>query len=650
MYRHSNIISNSPINFALDDGIELGKSTTGRDIFLKADRLHRHLIVMGKTGSGKSNFLKVLIKGIITRNEGSVFLFDPHGNLGKEVVSMFPDKSAIISPVGLNKENCKVAIKLNSISVDSTLESSNIAAGWIKDAFANEGVFSHGTWGPRLEVIFTSILGELMRKNPQSTLGDLLNLLLDGSSIRKFISCTENLELKSFLKMQIADWRGWNQYVTSSINKLLPLLTDPGIKNLISGSQDSFRLLDLFTGRSSVIIPEIWRDVVPDDSFKIIGMLLLLKLWLQRMRSYNPDTDKPIYMIFDEAQLVPGNILDRLLREGRKFGFRVIMATQFLGRGLNSLSETIRGNVGNVVSFNVFEDDAKEISSNFFTGELDHKLRRVLKAQSVHHAVIWSQDEQGISGPLSYTPMVVAIHEDPPLFQEIRERSLLELGTTMEEQPNEDDETDLHEFLILKFQEYLFRKGVESDRHKSFNGIYPDLYFEFNNSTIFVEVEVSDLVNIGRVTEKIINYSGKTLIFITPPGASSQLYVKILQYIENNGFKIMESLEKNQRDLLSKISILEYDNGFNFYTFEKLRKFRMEHLFQGTFTKSLTEMPFSEIRSFIYAQMIKEGVTRLEFPEEKIGKIFGTSNSQKALKKICGDSLVASISDIFGVN
>lgn len=649
MYRRSNIISNSPLNFVLDQGLGIGKSTSGKDLFLDAERLQRHLLVIGKTGSGKSNFLKVLINGIISGDEGSVLLLDPHGNLGREVAAMFPQYSAIISPNSIEENGGALSVSLNAISIDSSPQSNNLAAGWIKDAFSSEGVFSHGTWGPRLEVVFTSILQEQLRKNPESTLADLLNLLIDGTMMRKFISNAESRELRSFLKMQIADWRGWNQYVTSSINKLLPLLTDPGIRRLISGKVDSFNLLGLFRQKSTVVIPEIWRNVVPDDSFKIIGMLLLLKLWLQRIHSYDPKKDKPIYMFFDEAQLVPSGILDRLLREGRKFGFRIVIATQFLGRGLEGLSETIRGNVGNIVSFNLFEEDAREISSNYFSGNLQRKLQDVLKAQPVHSAVIWSQDELGISGPLSFTPLVDESSENQLLFEGIRVQSLKKLGTVMNEEKEPTGDTDLHEFLILKFQDYLLKKGIEGQRHHSFHGIYPDLYFVLNDSTVFVEVEVSDLVNIGRVAEKILNYSGKQLIFITPPGASASLFERVLQYMGNNGFKLLEKLEKNSRDLLSRVSILEYDNGFHFLSAGRLRRLRIEHLLQGTFSRTLNELAFGEIRSYIYGLMSKEGLTRLEFPVDKISKVFGNENCEKAMKKICRNSSLVSFHDLFAV-
>ena len=650
MYRHSSIISNSPLNFILEGGLKIGQSTTGKDVSLNAERLQRHLLVAGKTGSGKSNFLKVLIDGIISGNEGSVLLMDPHGNLAREIASRYPEKTSVISPHGIEHDGKRTGISLNAISAGDSAESANLAAGWIKDAFASEGVFSHGTWGPRLEVVFTSILRELMRKNASSNLADLLNLLLDGGRIRKFISNTESPELKAFLKMQVSDWRGWNQYVTSSINKLLPLLTDDGIRRLISGREDSFDLLALFRENGSIVIPEIWRDAVPDDSFKIIGMLLILKLWLQRIRLYGRESDTPIYMIFDEAQLVPGSILDRLLREGRKFGFRIILATQFLGKGLESLSETIRGNVGNIVAFNLLEDDAREISSNFFAGDLDRRLREVLKSQPVHKAVIWSQDERGISGPLSFSPLVNVSQEDQALFQEIRKRSLLNLGNSIKEESEPSGDTDLHEFLILKFQDYLLKKGIEGQRHHAFNGIYPDLYFEHNDSTVFVEVEVSDLVNIGRVAGKIINYCGKALVFITPPGASSSLYTKIIQYITGNGTDIMERLERGNRDLLSKVSIIEYDNGFRFLSAGRLRNLRFEHLWQGTFSRSLSEMPFGEIRSFIYGLMTRAGLARMDFPAEKVEKVFGKSNCDKARKKICGNSSIVSMHDLFEVN
>ena len=649
MYRHSNIISNSPVEFIREDGINIGSSTTGKSLFLSLGRLERHLLIIGKTGSGKSNFLKVLIRGIISADMGSVFLLDPHGNLARDMACSLPENSIVLSPTGSITEGQRYALSLNAISNGNSGEERNLAAGWIKDAFASEGIFSHGTWGPRLEVVFTSILHELLRKEPESNLADLLNLLLDGGNMRKFISSTESEELKAFLKMQISDWRGWNQYVTSSVNKLLPLLTEPGIRYLISGRQDSFDLLGLFIGNSSIIIPEIWRDAVPDDSFKIIGMLLILKLWLQRIVHYDPLKDKPIYMVFDEAQLVPGSILDRLLREGRKWGFRVILATQFLGRGLESLSETIRGNVGNVVSFNLFEEDAVEISSNFFTGNLGKKLQDVLKTQPVHSAVIWSQDEKGISGPLSFKPIVEVSAQDAGLFQALKKNSMEKLGTALESRMEESGETDLHEYLILKFQEFLLKKGIESDRHRSFHGIYPDLYFEHKDRIVFVEVEVSDLVNMGRVAEKIVNYAGKALIFITPPGASVSLFERILRYIGDNGVKIFDKLDKVNRDMLSGISILEYDNGFNFLSAGRLRKLRMEHLSHGTFARTLSELPLGEIRSYMYNQMVKEGMSRIEFPREKIEKVFGKANCEKAFVKFSGNSSLVSMHDLFTV-
>ncbi|MCL6090054.1 MAG: DUF87 domain-containing protein [Candidatus Thermoplasmatota archaeon] len=649
MYRHSNIISNSPVEFIREEGINIGSSTTGKSLFLCLGRLERHLLVIGKTGSGKSNFLKVLIKGIISADMGSVFLLDPHGNLARDMACSLPENSIVLSPNCSITEGQRYALSLNAISNGNSGEERNLAAGWIKDAFASEGIFSHGTWGPRLEVVFTSILHELLRKESESNLADLLNLLLDGGNTRKFISSTESEELKAFLKMQVSDWRGWNQYVTSSVNKLLPLLTEPGIRHLISGRQDSFDLLGLFIGHSSIIIPEIWRDAVPDDSFKIIGMLLILKLWLQRIVHYDPHKDKPIYMVFDEAQLVPGSILDRLLREGRKWGFRVILATQFLGRGLESLSETIRGNVGNVVSFNLFEEDAVEISSNFFTGNLGKKLQDVLKTQPVHSAVIWSQDEKGISGPLSFKPIVEVSAQDADLFQALKENSMAKLGTALEGREEESGETDLHEYLILRFQEFLLKKGIESDRHRSFHGIYPDLYFEHKDRIVFVEVEVSDLVNMGRVAEKIVNYAGKALIFITPPGASVSLFERILRYIGDNGVKIFDKMDKANRDMLSGISILEYDNGFTFLSAGRLRKLRMEHLSYGSFARTLVELPLGEIRSYMYNQMVKEGMSRIEFPREKIEKVFGKANSEKAFVKFSGNSSLVSMHDLFTV-
>lgn len=628
-----------------NEEIVLGKSMGGRTVALMHDFLERHLLILGKTGTGKSNILRQIINEIVEKDGGSVVIFDPHGSLAKAIVSHFPDRSLVLSPVTSNSGSGKVSFSLNAIGTDAGREQASLAAGWIKDTFSSEDVLSRGTWGPRLEVVFSSILQELMSKKDDATLSDLLTLLLDQGEMRRFISSTENQQLKAFLKMQVSDWRGWNQYVSSSVNKLLPLLTQEGTKNLIAGKSDSLNLVEFLRGASRVIVPEIWKSVLPEDSYRIVAILILLKIWLQSMQSQGTP-GRPIYLVFDEAQVMPGSVLDRLLREGRKFGLRAIMATQFLDQDQDGLLETVKGNVSNVISFSLAERDAWQISSNFFFGNVLQKTADTLKSQTIHRAVVWSQNQGGISGPLSFTPVVHNIPADDEVFSMVREETLKRYGIRAEEE-SQPKETDLHEFLITEFEKYLQKKGIETDRNRSYNGIYPDLVFSYNDSRYFVEVEVSDLVNFPRIGSKITNYAGKLLVFLCPPGTSKILFTKIVSYLADNDTRIHDRIPRRTMDILERVSIIEFSEGFKFFAGGRLRTLRMEHLARGSFLSTIRELRFAEVRDRIYSMMLSRGQYRIDFPEEQISRIFGIDNCRAAKEYLVGNSAFITIYDLF---
>lgn len=648
MYRREPIISVAPRALVEASGIQLGLTTTGKTLTLDPDFLERHLLVLGKTGTGKSSILLRIIEGIIEGGRGSVIVFDPHGNLARTVCNRFPEMTTVISPLPVSKDGKEFRISLNALSMDPGEMSTQLAAGWIKEAFSSEGVFSRGTWGPRLEVVFSSILQEILKDRPDANLTDLLDLLIEPSKMRRFIASTSNEKLKAFLKMQISDWKGWNQYISSSINKLLPILNNDGIRSIISGRSDSININSLLEETPAIMIPEIWKEVVPEDTFQIVTVLLLLKLWLSRLGTVNTDSKNLLYIVFDEAQLVPSGILDSLLREGRKFGFRIIMATQFLGSDSGSLSETIRGNVSNVISFSLFERDAYNISNNFFSGTVRERLYDVLKTQAIHKAVLWSQTDAGIAGPLSFNPYRRGDTALPDLFESIRSRSTLRYGVESES-GRSNPETDLHEYIIRQLENYLEKKSLQFDRNTSVEGNYPDLFFSHNGTTFFVEVEVSDLVNYGRIHQKILNYSGRKLVFITPPDSSEMLFNKILEDFVKNDSRIFLEVGRKHSDLLSTVSIVEYSDGFKFYSAGKLRQMRLEHLLTGSFAHSLQSLKYTEVRSRIYAKMVRDGQYTIEFPENIIEETFGKVNSEKAKKYLVGDSDKITLEDLFGV-
>lgn len=57
---------------------------------------YKHTHLTGMTGSGKSELLKVLIMGDILRENGSIILLEPHGDLAQSVTKLVKDKSRLV--------------------------------------------------------------------------------------------------------------------------------------------------------------------------------------------------------------------------------------------------------------------------------------------------------------------------------------------------------------------------------------------------------------------------------------------------------------------------------------------------------------------------------------------------------------------------
>ena len=75
-------------------GLFLGKSKyrgVDKPIYIEIEDRRRHMYVIGKTGTGKSEFLKARIMQDIKNGEG-LAVIDPHGDLIDDVLKLMPSK------------------------------------------------------------------------------------------------------------------------------------------------------------------------------------------------------------------------------------------------------------------------------------------------------------------------------------------------------------------------------------------------------------------------------------------------------------------------------------------------------------------------------------------------------------------------------
>lgn len=635
MYRREPVISFPSSLLLNSSGSRIGQTYSGKSLYVNHDILGTHAAVLGKTGSGKSNLLASLARNLVMRGDCAVVVLDPHGDLAKDLATTFEKCAVIIPARPVSVDGSDFSITMNPLH--GSQSNPEFYSGWIRDTFASSGVFSQGTWGPRLEVIFSSLLGEVIRTREDANLMDLLELLLDGSRMRRFAGKVESAELSSFLRMAMADWRSWTQYVMSSVNKLMPLMTNRGIRNLVSGRTDSTDFNQLFSKPGKIIVPEIWKGNLSEESYGIVAILLILKIWSLRLESGLRNT--PVYLIIDEAQLLPENIMDRILREGRKFGIHMIMATQYMGSTKRESRENILSNVGCFFAFSLPRMEAESLARNFFPDDVSQKLIPVLTSQEARHAVVWARNFHGTHGPVSFIPD----HFQPPVptvsFEKLRVRSVMGLGTRIYTS-SQSGTIDLHEFLVQKISDFFSRHNLVMQSGLMVNGLAPDGIVDSGSMRYIIEVEVSDLINYGRILAKVRNYDGYRLIMVVPPGNASLLFHRLIRSAEEdlaNGSSILI----NQ---LANISILEFSSKFLFYACGRLRTARFSHLESGSFATTLRELPLSHIRMYLFDRL-RRGLK--DVSRSEISKRFGPDNLKKAISSLLPDGKI-SISCLFG--
>ncbi len=635
MYRREPLISHSVEAFISGGNLHLGRTFSGRKVSVDDGMLSSHSVILGRTGSGKSSLLKILGRNLATSGKCSLLILDPHGDLARWMISMFPKDAILIPSHPVSLEGKEWSITMNPLH--GSRSNPEFYSGWIRDAFSSNGVFSQGTWGPRLEVVFSSLLTWLIRSSEETRLSDLLDLLLDSSKMRGFAGKVASPELSAFLKMAMADWKSWNQYVASSINKILPLVTNTGIRNIVSGQSDSWDFASIFSSPGKLIVPEIWKGSVSEESYGIISTLIIMKAWGYRLTGV--DSTVPLYIMVDEAQLLPESIMDRILREGRKYNIRMILATQFASSAKPRMAENLISNPGCFFAFSLPSEEARAISSGFFPDPLASRLSDVLTYQGFHRCVVWSRDGRGSHGPLSFLPDRPDATGEPD-FQAVRERSVRQYGTALQMEYPERS-IDLHEYLVAKICEYLTRHGMTVTTGLRIEGGIPDCIAESGPLKFIVEVEVSDLISFGRVIDKAISYAGYRLIFVVPPGHSGEFFRRLIvaadQKAEQGQYVLMSALRN--------ISIVEFSEKFLFFASGKLRSLIRDHLDSGSFIWTLKRLPNPQIRLFLY-EKYSSGVASVS--EREAGRLFGDQNVPR-MAGMCTSDGRTDIMKLFGV-
>lgn len=335
----------------------------------EADR-RAHMYVIGKTGTGKSTLLEVLIDQDI-RAGGGLALVDPHGDLVERVLARIPAERAgdviylnapdFSDPLGFNP--------LESVSPDKRPLVASSLIEVFKKIWAD-------SWGPRMEHILRNCVLTLLDQ-PEATLADILRLLDDYNFRKAAVGHVENPLVVDFWRREFAQYpdRFRAEIVAPIQNKVGAFLANPVLQAILTQPKSSFDLRQVMD-EGKILLVNLAKGRMGSDNAALLGALLVASIGLAGLsRADIPEeTRRDFYLYLDEFQTFTTQSMANMLSELRKYRVNLILAHQYMGQIEDEIRDAILGNAGTMIVFRVGPDDAeilaKELSPPFSSGSL----------------------------------------------------------------------------------------------------------------------------------------------------------------------------------------------------------------------------------------------------------------------------------------
>jgi hypothetical protein len=378
--RDSQDTSRLDIGYQVTDG-EVQRSRR----YLPDSKRCEHLAILGKTGQGKSYFLRYVSGQDIQVGRGFVF-FDLHGDTMPFLLRLvaaeerrrgtdLSERLIVIEPA-----DPEFSIGLNVLEAEQGQQSYVQLAEFAQILKARWNLES---FGARTEELLRNSLHVLADNN--LTLLELAPLLTGAAFRTACLNRVQNTEVISYFRTRF-DTRSeamQGVYRDAILNKVSGFTTDQRFRHILGQQHSTFSLLEAMD-RGRWVILNLDKGRLGEQA-STLGSLLLTKLknalFARRRRQ--------LFTLYcDEIQnLVAYDAgLDTLLSEARKFGISVVTANQYLEQYPAHMRAAIMA-VGTHIFFQLSSSDADKIASALDGGR---HLAEILKNLPKRHMVVKS--------------------------------------------------------------------------------------------------------------------------------------------------------------------------------------------------------------------------------------------------------------------
>ncbi len=326
----------------------------------RSDR-RRHLYTVGKSGSGKSKLLELLIKSDIEAGKG-VGILDPHGDLVDNVLRYIPEHR-MKDVIYFDPSDTEFPIAFNPLEKVDEKFKMQITIGFI-DIFKK--LFG-SNWSNRLEHVLRYTTLALL-DSPNTTVLSILKMLSDKNYRQKIVARIQDSVVKNFWVNEFAGWseKFDAEAITPLLNKVGQLVSTNMVRNIIGQPKNTFDIRDIMDSEK-ILLMKVSKGLLGEENASLLGSMIITKIYQAAMAraDMREEDRKDFYFYVDEFQNFATDTFAEILSEARKYRLCLTLAHQYVGQLSDTVRKTVFGNVGSTITFRVGAEDAVILAEEF---------------------------------------------------------------------------------------------------------------------------------------------------------------------------------------------------------------------------------------------------------------------------------------------
>lgn len=349
-------------------GLYLGKSLfrgQERPIYMSDFDRQRHMYIIGRTGTGKSQYLLTLALQDVLSGKGLAFI-DPHGDAAEELLNLIPPNRAK-DVVYWDPSDTERPFGMNMLEFQSEDQKYFVVESIIGMLYKLYDPNKTGIIGPRLEHAVRNLMLTVMSL-PGGSLIEVVRCLQDPNYVKDILPLVTDPMVKRYWTDQIAQTTEFHKSETLDyfISKFGKFVSVKMLRNIIGQSKASINLRDIMdTGK--ILIVNLSKGKLGEDNSNFLGLILVPRILAAAMsRADMPESERrDFYLYVDEFQNFATDSFASILSEARKYRLSLIVANQFIGQIDENIKNAIFGNVGTIMTYRVGVTDANFLAHEF---------------------------------------------------------------------------------------------------------------------------------------------------------------------------------------------------------------------------------------------------------------------------------------------